>query len=553
MPLKEVEERKRRNMKFKFQVVYYSKDSLTKLCESYSDIANKCLLEKCHVEDNIASFVSRHFSFACKQDFEMEKFASQECITETVVRSNCSVLINQEPQIGGEMFCPKLEEFLSCVEQPLKVSCRTDAFQYLVGLVANYGCLIVTGSNQLLSTEVTPLTGALTEDPAISVKLGSPVKNDEDDLHSFATTTVENELTPTFELHKSDNFLNDRTTVIHEQQDNGITTFSELVEDIPNKQENDALESSGEIPITESIKILKLQENVHSAIVTAEPNIITNNYNSENMTDCYTSIVGDFGRYLHSSPTASFVRFPLFGIKPMELEVLCAKFEVATKCVEKLCTGNCRLPPIKSFVDSQLKEACMLRETPDFMMEFTCLQNILKENTLLTDDSKLTPKSCGEKLKTSALSCLAPLLRLWTGIKDNRKDTEVVFPIFEFSRIELLELCDSFANYRNCVRNKNTSSCKSEPIISFAEEHFGQICTTQQIEASMKTHDCINSINISEMAFCQKFSRGETSPGKRKCSKVRRYTKCVRKLVSKLCGHLLLAQFDMIVNRFGCE
>ena len=50
--------------------------------------------------------------------------------------------------------------------------------------------------------------------------------------------------------------------------------------------------------------------------------------------------------------------------------------------------------------------------------------------------------------------------------------------------------------------------------INFAEEHFGQVCTTQQIEASIRTHDCINAIDSRTMAVCQKFSRGETLPGK---------------------------------------
>lgn len=66
----------------------------------------------------------------------------------------------------------------------------------------------------------------------------------------------------------------------------------------------------------------------------------------------------------------------------MELEVLCSKFEVATECVSSFCVGNCRLPAIKSFVDSQLKEVCSLRDLPDFELEFSCLQNVLKENTV---------------------------------------------------------------------------------------------------------------------------------------------------------------------------
>uniref|UniRef100_A0A1I7U2N7 DUF19 domain-containing protein n=1 Tax=Caenorhabditis tropicalis TaxID=1561998 RepID=A0A1I7U2N7_9PELO len=574
-------------------IVYYSKRSLITLCENYSNLEEKCGLGRCHVDNPVASFVTRHFSFVCHKETITKYFENQQCISTTLIEARrCSEMINEEPTIGGEVFCPKLDEFVTCVEEPLRTTCGNEAYALVMKTIEKYGCpekIEVARVNEFLSVGVD------------SSKLEVAENGNTTEMLVTASLAVEDP---------------EITEVATPQ-----TTTQESIE-------AQIAESSGEVPEVTTVEVTTVE------VQTRRPK--RKHFNAENMTDCYTSIVGDFGRFLHSSPTASFVRFPLFGIKHMELEVLCAKFEVATECVASFCVGNCRLPAIKSFVDSQLKETCRIRDLPDFELGFTCLQNVLKENTecisflnstnpnrcdghpqfrnciidrilsdcseetirlmdkmeegfgckllveqdldgsgeegsgsgdvplieeqrdpeaeenevLLTDDTK--PRTCEGIVKTTALSCLAPLLRLWTGIKENRKDTEVVFPIFEFSKIELLELCDSFANYRNCVKYTDTSVCRTEPVINFTEEHFGQVCTTQQIEASMRTHDCINAIDSRNMGVCQKFSHGETLPGKRKCPKVRRYTKCLRKLVSHSCGHLMLAQFDMIVNRFGC-
>ncbi|CAI2354780.1 unnamed protein product [Caenorhabditis sp. 36 PRJEB53466] len=598
-------------------VVYYSKSSLLTLCESYSNVAEKCELGKCHVANPVATFVARHFSFVCASDVAGKYFANQNCIASALNASNCTSRINGDPKIGGDLFCPQLDEFVTCVEEPLRTLCGNEAYALVMKTVEKYGCpakIEVARVNEFLSIGVEGVTVV------------------EDVANETMTSTEERRIEVNMLVTTSLQIDEQTTTPVVLREELIVNSTSEPATIIDEVRE---IESSGEAPTPE-------QRDGAVTVVEQDRTPKRKRFNAENMTDCFTSIVGDFGRFLHSSPTATFVRFPLFGIKPMELEVLCSKFEEARQCVSSFCVGNCRLPAIKSFVDSQLKEACTLRDLPDFELEFTCLQNVLKENTecvsflnstnpnrcdghpqfrdciidrligecseetvklmdrmtngfgcrmlieqeepeaessgdflegsgsgeipkLLaedavnqgnsTDEVLLTeeaPRACVGGRKNSALSCLAPLLRLWTGIKENRKETEVVFPIFEFSKIELLELCDAFANYRNCIKYTDSEVCRSEPVIKFAEEHFGQVCTSQQIEASMRTHDCINAIGSREMAVCQKYSKGETLPAKRKCPKVRRYTKCLRKVVATSCGHLMLAQFDMIVHRFGC-
>uniref|UniRef100_A0A8R1HSM7 DUF19 domain-containing protein n=1 Tax=Caenorhabditis japonica TaxID=281687 RepID=A0A8R1HSM7_CAEJA len=622
---------------------FYSKPSLISLCENYSNINEKCGLGRCHVENPVTSFVQRHLSFVCQKEMAIKFFENQQCITNSLMKSNCTAKIREDPRIGGEIYCSKMDEFVKCVEEPLRTSCGNEAYALVMKSVETYGCpekIDIARVNEFLNLKVETATIEVMTTPS------APLPGKQINMRVTASLDVEDQNKAPVQLEKevmSSTATESTSTSTSTTLAVATTTIFEgvIVDDVR--------ESSGEIPEETTV----VANTVTQPVEKERPK--RKQFNVANMTDCYTSIVGDFGRFLHSSPTSSFVRFPLFGIKPMELEVLCAKFEVATECVNSFCVGNCRLPPIKSFVDSQLKETCAMRDQPDFELEFTCLQNVLKENSVSlffiiahlmfvlqecvnflnsttpnrcdghpqfrsciierllgdcseetlrlmdkmssgfgckllieldleepeasgefegsgsgdfeeengsnfnanqTEEALLTrevvPKTCEGGVKASALSCLAPLLRLWTGIKENRKDTEVVFPIFEFSKIELLELCDAFANYRNCVKFTDSGVCRMEPVINFTEEHFGQVCTTQQIEASMRTHDCINAIDYRDLAICNKYSKGETLPGKRKCPKVRRYTKCLRKLVANQCGHLMLAQFDMIVHRFGC-
>ncbi|CAZ39163.2 DUF19 domain-containing protein [Caenorhabditis elegans] len=633
-------------------VLYYSKSSLITLCESYSNVEEKCGLGRCHVDNPVANFVTRHFSFVCQKDAATKYFENQQCISLTLVVSKCTTSIKEEPKMGGELFCPNVDKFVTCIEEPLRTSCGNEAYALVMKAIERYGCpskievarvneflsVGVDASTLLISENLENTTAKVTTDgskPEVNMLVKTSLNVD--DKNTTLGVSKEEEVIATTESTKEKKLKSGEVTS-HVLES---TTTVEFLENKISEKSNEIVEGSGEnlTPETTTVTLETVQ--------TRRPK--RKQFNAENMTDCYTSIIGDFGRFLHSSPYSSFVRFPLFGIKPMELEVLCAKFAVATECVNSFCVGNCRLPAIKSFVDSQLKEACAMKDLPDFALEFTCMQSVFKDNTecisflnstnpnrcdghpqfrnciierllgdcsdetvrlmdrlengfgckllveqeidegsdgsgeslegsgsgdvpegsrdkkkwentpgnltdetLLTEDLEVKPKICEGIVKTTALSCLAPLLRLWTGIKENRKDTEVVFPIFEFSKIELLELCDAFANYRSCIKYTVTTVCRSEPVINFAEEHFGQVCTSQQIEASMRTHECINAIDSRSMGICQKFSRGETLPGKRKCPKVRRYTSCLRKLVSSSCGHLMLAQFDMIVNRFGC-
>ncbi|CAI5452693.1 unnamed protein product [Caenorhabditis angaria] len=573
-------------------VLYYSHTSLDILCNTYNILHNKCGIEKCE-NDPVASFVQRNFGYTCANSLK-----HQECIVKALVGSNCTGLIEEAPKIGGDLHCDKINQFVPCAEQIVKSECGQISYAMVMKTLQMYGCdekidiekvdefLNISEEHFVETTTILAEIRVTSEDPATSTVEVTTEGTSQEPSSSIT------EVSPT-------------TTIVEETTSESLKSSTELINEV---------EGSGEEVI------IKTTTTTQSAIRTRKPK----RFRAENMTDCYSSILSDFGRFLKATPSSSFIRFPLFGLKPMEVDVLCSKREISQECVDHFCVGNCRHPPIKSFVDAQLNEVCRLKTSDDFELEFTCLQNVLVDTPeCLTFINTTSPNRCdghghfrnciGEKIgfgcrlitgfeveeiessgdegsgseiengeknstevveklnqedflltsinetrnctgdvKSIALGCLAPLLRLWTGIKANRKDTEGVFPIFQFSKIELLEICDSFINYRNCFQRTNSAICNSQPVVLFAEEHFGQVCTTQTIEASIRTHDCINALSHRDVTNCNRFSFGETLPGKRKCTKVRRYTKCLRKLVKESCGHLMLAHYDNIVDRFGC-
>ncbi|CAB3398671.1 unnamed protein product [Caenorhabditis bovis] len=525
-------------------ILYYSKETITALCEKFNTIKETCQLERCFSSDPIGSFVNAHFSYVCTDS----KFDdNQKCISSSLQNSNCTDIIQGTPQFGATLLCEKFEAFDQCANAAVTKSCGPEAYENVQSAIVAYGCSME--DSRLASTETTTME---------------------------ITTSVEN-----------------------------VTKNSTIEE-----------EASGEAETaTEEMLTIEAATTTTTAFVPTRPPAKHRHHGAKNMTDCYTSIMADFGRLLQSAPHASFVRFPLFGVKAMELDAMCAKFDVLNDCVASFCVGNCRFPPIKTFVDTQLNAACRLRNTDTFEMDFTCLQTSLLENPecvaeciseklqeecsddtvklleemqkgmecklLNIDDDVVEEGSaegsgvegsgedfksiadgenslidvrakCNEEVEIDALRCVAPMLKLWTGIKENRVETKVVFPIFRFSKIELMELCDSYVNYKRCMFQTRSQACKSLPVIRFADEHFGQVCTTETIEASIRTYDCIQGINPKYLKVCNMYTKGETMPGKRKCGKVRRYTKCLRKHVEDECGHLILAHYDHVVDWFGC-
>ncbi|KAK5968492.1 hypothetical protein GCK32_022425, partial [Trichostrongylus colubriformis] len=106
----------------------------------------------------------------------------------------------------------------------------------------------------------------------------------------------------------------------------------------------------------------------------------------------------------------------------------------------------------------------------------------------------------------------------------------VTFPIYKYSRVELLELCDSYANVflcanmdniRECIKDelkaRNSPKSITEPFLAqvrFAQDHLGYICSPQNIQRFMNHYDCIMEQEAMGRGNCRRHIMGEAVPGK---------------------------------------
>ncbi|RCN45267.1 hypothetical protein ANCCAN_08767 [Ancylostoma caninum] len=63
--------------------------------------------------------------------------------------------------------------------------------------------------------------------------------------------------------------------------------------------------------------------------------------------------------------------------------------------------------------------------------------------------------------------CTAPLMRTWVALRATWPHlAEVSFPVYKYSRVELLELCDSYANVFLCANIDDIRVCIMDEMVS---------------------------------------------------------------------------------------
>uniref|UniRef100_A0A1I7ZZA0 DUF19 domain-containing protein n=1 Tax=Steinernema glaseri TaxID=37863 RepID=A0A1I7ZZA0_9BILA len=168
---------------------------------------------------------------------------------------------------------------------------------------------------------------------------------------------------------------------------------------------------------------------------------------------------------------------------------------------------------------------------------------------------RLSPE-CTKPMQTKARQCVAPLMRTWIGLREQRPElAELSFPVYKYTRTELLELCDAYANVFLCAGFEPIMRCLNDELVRFARDHLGYQCSPQNIERFMKHYDCIMELEVMDTGDCRKFVFGLAEPGKdqRKCRGVRQYHQCMRPRVSAKCQKGAVEEFEQTISEFGCE
>ncbi|WKY11917.1 hypothetical protein Q1695_003471 [Nippostrongylus brasiliensis] len=164
--------------------------------------------------------------------------------------------------------------------------------------------------------------------------------------------------------------------------------------------------------------------------------------------------------------------------------------------------------------------------------------------------------NCTTAMRDQARICTAPLMRTWVALRETWPHlSEVSFPIYKYSRVELLELCDSYANVFLCTNLDHIRVCIMDELVRFAQDHLGYICSPQNIQRFMTHYDCIMEQEATGRGNCRKHIIGEAVPGKdqHKCKGVKPYRACLAPYLKKHCQPGALEEFDASVRQFGCQ
>ncbi|VDK85314.1 unnamed protein product [Litomosoides sigmodontis] len=198
---------------------------------------------------------------------------------------------------------------------------------------------------------------------------------------------------------------------------------------------------------------------------------------------------------------------------------------------------------------------------------------------------------CTKEMQNRTRSCLQPLMITWRNIRERRPllknydkllmcyhlcsvaslDGVIIcrmheydnfianntsFPIYKYKREELLELCDGYANLFMCAGSESITICLNDEMVRFARDHFGYICTPQNIKRFMKHHVCISmALADTNSEKCQMFIGGVAEPGndQNKCRGVRQYYDCIKWEIMQKCGNETLKEIEASINEYGCN
>ncbi|KAL3984901.1 hypothetical protein ACH3XW_36390 [Acanthocheilonema viteae] len=163
---------------------------------------------------------------------------------------------------------------------------------------------------------------------------------------------------------------------------------------------------------------------------------------------------------------------------------------------------------------------------------------------------------CTKEMQNKTRLCVQPLMISWQNMRQQRPILKnISFPMYKYTRQELLELCDGYANIFLCAGFESITICLNDELIRFARDHFGYICTPQNIKRFMEYYECIIDVAIANNENCQIFISGIAEPGKdlKKCRGIRQYYSCMKPEIIQKCGNEALKEFETSVIEYGCD
>ncbi|VDK56668.1 unnamed protein product [Anisakis simplex] len=132
---------------------------------------------------------------------------------------------------------------------------------------------------------------------------------------------------------------------------------------------------------------------------------------------------------------------------------------------------------------------------------------------------------------------------------------QFTLPTYRYTKAELLELCDGYANLYLCTGYASMQLCRNDELVRFARDHLGYVCNPMNLERFMQHFDCLRKVEEHNSDSCQYFIEGIAEPGKdqRKCRGVKQYNDCLQPKIRKECGKEAWNEFDKVIEWVGCR
>ncbi|CAJ0950825.1 unnamed protein product, partial [Mesorhabditis belari] len=161
--------------------------------------------------------------------------------------------------------------------------------------------------------------------------------------------------------------------------------------------------------------------------------------------------------------------------------------------------------------------------------------------------------NCTEEARNRSRTCIAPLMKTWIEIREQRPELkDITFPLFKYTRTELLELCDGYANTFLCAGFESIESCLNDKLVRFAQDHLGYMCSPNNIGNFLRHYDCILEIEMGTPK-CREFIKGTLRNDTHKCRGINAYRSCLKARLLEQCTREAIQEFDQSVLQFGCS
>ncbi|MFH4981615.1 hypothetical protein AB6A40_008324 [Gnathostoma spinigerum] len=163
---------------------------------------------------------------------------------------------------------------------------------------------------------------------------------------------------------------------------------------------------------------------------------------------------------------------------------------------------------------------------------------------------------CGPLIKNKARGCFESLIAVWRNVNSRRPNlNNISFPLYRYTKKELLELCDEYANVYLCAGFDPIMRCLTDDWMRLARDYLGYVCSPSNIQKFMTQYECVVRTDVRRREMCEKHLEDESKlvDDIAKCKALILYFNCMKSEVARKCGVKAVVELKTTITEFGCS